>query len=183
MLFVLLKKVYPFLSIYLLTLFLFTACQPEPITEFVEETPVEPEIRSFPGVDERLWIYFDRFEQEGQARGLDIDLVATQITGVINDLEGEHVAGQCTTYGGARPNRVTLDTDFWEGSSDLFKEFIIFHELGHCFLNRDHREDAFSNGRCVSLMRSGTLSCRDNYNVTTRASYIDELFEPTQIDL
>ncbi len=171
-----------FFSIILCVLFLFTACQREEIVDLVE-TPVEPEERTFPEVDERLWPYFERFETEGQARGFDVDLVVSQISGVIEDLEGEHIAGQCTTFGNFRPGSVTIDSEFWELSNDLFKEFIIFHELGHCYLDRDHREDAFSNGRCASIMRSGTLDCRDNYNAATRAAYISELFEPNSLDL
>ena len=176
------KNRIPILSILLLVFFSITACQQDAIAD-LEATPIIPEERSYPGVDERLWPYFERFETAGIARGFEVDLVASRITGVIEDLEGEHVAGQCTTFGNFRPGRVTLDTEFWNNSSELFKEFIVFHELGHCYLDRDHREDTFSNGRCVSIMRSGTLNCRDNYNVATRNSYIDELFEPNQVTL
>lgn len=174
------RKKMPFYSVILLAfLFVFTACQKDVAIDSVE-VPAVPEVRTFPGVDERLWPYFERFEVAGVARGFEVDLVVARITGVIEELEEEHVAGQCTTFGNARPGNVTLDAEFWNRSSDLFKEFIVFHELGHCYLNRGHREGAFSNGHCVSLMRSGTLDCRDNYNAATRASYIDELFEPNQ---
>ena len=175
------KNVFPFLILFSF-LFVFSACQKDAVADLAE-TPIIPEERTFPGVDERLWPYFQRFEEAGIERGFDVDLVASRITGVIEDLDGEHVAGQCTTFGNFRPGRITLDAEFWNRSSDLFKEFIIFHELGHCYLDRDHREDAFSNGRCVSIMRSGTLDCRDNYNVATRESYINELFEPNQSTL
>lgn len=175
------RKRTSFYSILLFScFFILMACEKDATADLVE-TPAVPEERTFPGVDERLWPYFERFETTGIERGFDVDLVASRITGVIEDLEGEHVAGQCTSFGGFRPGSVTLDAEFWNRSSDLFKEFIVFHELGHCFLDRDHREDAFSNGRCVSIMRSGTLDCRDNYNVATRSSYIDELFEPSQV--
>ncbi len=173
------RKKIPYFSILLFTcFFIFTACQDDAITDL--EEVVTPEARTFPGVDERLWPFFLRFEDAAVERGFAVDLVTSRITGVIEDLEGEHVAGQCSTFGNFRPGRVTLDAEFWERSSDLFKEFIVFHELGHCFLDRGHREDAFTNGRCVSIMRSGTLDCRDNYNVATRSNYIDELFEPNQ---
>jgi len=178
----LLKKNCSFFSTIFCCLFLLTACQRDVIVDLAE-APIETEARTFPEVDERLWSYFERFEREGQARGFEIDLVATRISGAIEDLEGEHIAGQCTTFGNFRPGSVTIDSEFWEASSDLFKEFIIFHELGHCYLDRDHREDAFANGRCASIMRSGTLDCRDNYNAATRASYVTELFEPNSLDL
>jgi len=175
------RKKRAFFPIILSFFFIFTACQKDAAIDLVETAAV-PEIRTFPGVDERLWPYFERFEEAGIERGYDVDLVASRITGVIEDLDGEHVAGQCTTFGSFRPGRVTMDAEFWDRANDSFKEFIIFHELGHCFLDRGHREDAFSNGRCVSIMRSGTLDCRDNYNVATRSNYIDELFEPAQVN-
>jgi hypothetical protein len=57
------------------------------------------------------------------------------------------------------------------------KEYIVFHELGHCVLNRPHTEDSFSNGVCSSIMRSGNGGCYDYYNRFTRQYYVDELFE------
>lgn len=175
------KKTNVFLVPFALILFLFPSCQKESLDELASE-PTVPEVRSFPNVDERLWPFFERFEEEARERGIRVDLVAARITGVIQDLEGEHIAGQCSFFGGARPNRVTLDTEFWNRSNDLFKEFIVFHELGHCFLNRGHREDAFNNGRCISIMRSGTGDCIDNYNFASRNRYIDELFTPDSVN-
>ncbi|MEO1628917.1 MAG: hypothetical protein AAFV25_27470 [Bacteroidota bacterium] len=160
----------------LLSILLLAACQKNQSIVETESPQLEDEGR-FPNVDTRLWPYFQRYEEEGLARGFRIDLAARGITGVIADLEGEHVAGQCN-YNFRSPNHVTVDLDFWNRSSDRFKEFIIFHELGHCHLLRDHREDSHSNGRCVSLMRSGLGECWDAYNTQTRQAYIDELFEP-----
>ena len=172
----LLKRIFPLFLLFI-TLF---SCQPDGLDDLVE-TPVEPEIRTFPNVDERLWTYFERFEEEAKQRGIAVDLVASRISGVIENVEEEHIAGLCTTFGNFRPGEITIDAVFWSRASDLFKEFIVFHELGHCYLDRDHREDAFSNGRCVSIMRSGTLDCRDNYNVATRPTYISELFQPETV--
>ena len=137
----------------------------------------EPELRTFPGVDEELWDLFEVFEIEGANRGFEIDLVKEGISGHIEPIDEEHIAGQCS-YSEIHPGRVTVDSDFWANSSANFKEFIVFHELGHCYLHRDHREDIDNLGRCVSIMRSGLEECRDNYNRLTREQYIDELFNP-----
>jgi len=169
-----------FYSIVFFSFFIMTACQPDAVEDIA---PAEPEIRTFPLVDERLWPYFERFEEEARERGERVDLVTARISGKIEAIDQEHVAGLCTTFGNARPGSVTIDAEFWSRAGDLFKEFIVFHELGHCFLDRNHREDAFSDGRCVSIMRSGTLDCRDAYNVASRVNYIDELFEPATVQL
>ena len=66
---------------------------------------MEPELRTFPGVDKRLWDLFEAFENEGTARGFNIDLVAERVTGDIVSIEEEHVAGQCS-YSEIHPGRV-----------------------------------------------------------------------------
>lgn len=160
-------------------LFLAASCTADftftPVEEPGEEVPVFN--NSYPNVDEALWVYFQRFEEEGRARGIDVDLVAERITGAIEALGEEDVAGQCT-YASHAPNHVTIDLSFWNRASDWLREFVVFHELGHCELGRDHREAVFANGTCRSIMRSGLEDCRDNYTTATRNSYLDELFDP-----
>lgn len=140
-------------------------------TEEVVPAPVK-----FPNVDPELRTYFQRFEDEARARGLSVDLTESGISGEIVEIEDRHVLGQCF-YPRSSPNRVTVDQTFWSRGSDLFREFVVFHELGHCFLFRPHLEQQLSNGACVSIMRSGNGTCLDNYNFRTRNSYVDELFD------
>lgn len=139
----------------------------------------EPEpAKEFNNVDERLHSYFAKFEQEAKSRGMDIDLNDAIITGYISEIDGAGVAGQCS-----RPNNLTndivIDETFILGNaSDLLKELVVFHELGHCFLQREHREDSYPTGACISIMRSGNEDCRDNYSSAFRSVYLDELFDP-----
>ena len=149
------------------------ACQS---SDEAEEEPVV--IREFPGVDQRLWPYFLRFENEAADRGITIDLVRAGITGVIEEIDRENVAGSCNFNAGS-PNHVMVDLQFWNSVGDLFREFIVFHELGHCSLFRDHRETTDAQGRCVSIMRSGTGDCTNNYRSFTRVAHLDELYDPT----
>lgn len=132
----------------------------------------------YPNVEEALWPYFTDFEREGRARGLDINLVQAGISASIQEINEQHVAGLCS-YRSYRPNEITIDKSFWNRSNALFRELIVFHELGHCYLGRDHLENAFSNGLCKSIMRSGTCCCRDAYTNTNRTYYLDELFSDT----
>jgi len=162
-----------------LPLFSLISCrQDASFNQFQEE--IEEQVVSYPNVDTRLWPFFERFEAEAKARGINVNLKLASITGDIAPIDGQHVAGQCT-YSSQAPNHISVDDDFWTRSGDSFREFIIFHELGHCYLNRGHREDAFANGICKSLMRSGVDGCIDNYRSTTRSLYLDELFEPNKI--
>lgn len=143
--------------------------------DFNEEIPNRPV--GYESVDEALWDYFQRFEVVAAARGITIDLHAEDVTGTIREISSKNVAGRCN-YNQHIPNMVTIDLSFWKRSSDRNREFVVFHELGHCVLFRAHKEDADLHNICKSIMRSGTGSCIDNYNRITRESYLDELFDP-----
>ena len=144
-----------------------------------KEVIVEPEPEISAGqIDELLLPYFQQFETEGAIRGFEINLASQGITGTIEEISENLVAGTCT-YGTHLPGDVVIDLGFWNNSSAFAKEMVIFHELGHCYLRRDHKESAFLNGICTSIMRSGTGNCRDNYNARTREQYINELFFET----
>ena len=119
---------------------------------------------------------FAKFAAEGLARGYDIDLESANISGQISEINTEYVAGRC--YAGLNnSSQIIIDSTFWYSMSDLTKEMIVFHELGHCYLKRSHEDGTLSNGACMSVMRSGLEDCSDNYTTITRGYYIDELFE------
>lgn len=153
-----------------------SACTVQDVPVEVEE-PIQEDIPGYFGVNEELWPYFARFEEEALQRGEFVDLREARITGEIEEIEEDRVAGSCR-YSSHFPNHVTIDLEFWEAASDLAREFVVFHELGHCELGRAHRESAREDGTCVSLMRSGIDGCRDNYRPSTRRTYLDELFDP-----
>lgn len=153
----------------LFILLVLTSCQKENI---------EPESTTnlqFANVDQALWPYYSAFEAEALIRGFEYDLNALRISGHIEEIHQENVAGSCR-YGSNIDNEVTIDQTFWNRSSNLVREFVVFHELGHCVLLRDHDESVDAQGRCLSIMRSGTTNCRDSYSIQNRDRFVDELF-------
>lgn len=46
-----------------------------------------------------------------------------------------YVIGYCTPYN----KNVKINRKFWNIASSYEREWLIFHELGHCDLNREHR--------------------------------------------
>ena len=122
-----------------------------------------------------LNVYFDLFEQEAALRGLDIDLSAMGVTGQIVKISDDHVAGRCK-YSDRNPAMVMVDKSFWNKSNDVLKEYVIFHELGHCILNRTHRDESLVSGACISVMASNNRVCANAYGPETRKEYLDELF-------
>jgi len=125
-------------------------------------------------IDAELQPYFDRFVEEGAIRGENIDLAAKKIEGFLLEIEEEGVVGQCS-YSSSSTRKVSIDINYWNSATDLEKEFVVFHELGHCYLERSHL-DAQQNRNCTSIMHSGTSGCRFRYNTASRNTYLDELF-------
>jgi len=80
--------------------------------------------------------------------------------------------GMCVFSGSKRS--VQLSSSAWNNSSDTFKEMLLFHELGHCLLNRDHKNTRHSDGRPESLMASSLFS--QSVYLAHRDEYLKELF-------
>jgi len=145
-----------------------------PSNQLIEEAPAQ---ESYPEVDRLLWPYFRAFEEEATRRDLDIDLRKLEITGVIDAIREDGVAGTCQY--GQHLSHVTIDEDYWKGASAYAREMVVFHELGHCALRRGHTEGSDRNGSCLSLMNSGTTNCTVRYNARNKELYLDELFGST----
>jgi hypothetical protein len=128
-------------------------------------------------VDAPLQQYFDRFAAEAALRNVTIDYNALMISGDIRIIAAQNVIGQCV-HTEKEPNTVIVDKFYWDSADDLEREFLVFHELGHCALNRPHLDDSDAHGDCVSMMTSGTGLCHINYTAATRTALLDELFKP-----
>ena len=116
--------------------------------------------------------YFDRFEEEGLKRGVDVDLYDI---GARFEVTDQTAVGQCITLTSGY-QELRIDESYWQEANEDKKEFLIFHELGHCFLKRNHLDDKTNGGLCFSMMTSGTGTCNILYNQDTREKYLDELF-------
>jgi len=119
--------------------------------------------------------YLQRFLAEAAKRGKTFNLQASGIIMRFADLEG-NIGGKCYHE---KPVRIEFDRKYWKYISrtaypDAAKESIVFHELGHGLLGREHRNERFSNGEMKSLM------CESGYFVNffgiRREYYIKELF-------
>ena len=128
-------------------------------------------------VDADLQQYFDRFEAEGKARGITVDFHTILVTGILSNTLAPEISGQCQHDSNA-PDRLVINRTSWLRSNAMEKEFLVFHELGHCYLQRPHLDEKDSRGVCMSIMHSGASVCRNEYNTQTRSVYLDELFNP-----
>lgn len=62
--------------------------------------------------------------------------------------------GLCTTNGSSR--KITIDPDDWEGLCELQRKALVWHELGHCVLDRPHTND----GDPPSYMNPSLKTCQ-----------------------
>ncbi len=124
-------------------------------------------------IDPEFDPYVDLFFTEAQKRGFNIS--RDDFTFSIAFGNGFR-SGVCYT----RENRIVINKNYWHTLSELTKQYLIFHEMGHCILERPHDNQVLANGECKSLMKGDEENeCRfniDNFNIW-REYYLDELFE------
>lgn len=139
----------------------------------------------FSGVHKDIKPLVELFEQEGTlilgrpVKVSDIDIGFGKADYVNEDL-GWGTAGICFPEG---PRLlIIIDKEFWDRAKQPSREELVFHELGHCILNREHRDDAmaYSEKFPASIMNSYTIS-PDTYT-RFRDHYIVELFEGADLD-
>lgn len=135
---------------------------------------VEPVITNVQ-VDTSLQDYYERFIDEAFARGLDVEAATYQVNARIGEIPEPNVIGQCS-WNQTHVHNILVDEDYWRTASDLQREFLMFHELGHCVLGLEHNDAADVRGNCASIMSSGTGTCRVIYTNANRKVLLDELF-------
>jgi hypothetical protein len=129
--------------------------------------------------------YVQRFLTEANKHGQNFDFHKSGLIIEFVDKLGEF-DGRCYYE---NPIRIEIDKGYWQkygnfANGDLLKEKVIFHELGHGFLNRKHLNELFDDGDWVSMMHGGDGANppdgRESWNINYRgyrkAYYVNELF-------
>lgn len=125
-------------------------------------------------VDQEFQIHFDTFAEEATKRGYPITDEFYQISAEFQTIDD--ASAQClSSSGGERTIRV--DEDYWNRISLTRREFVVYHELGHCYLGLSHDDSADPEGNCTTIMTSGLGGCRNVYSARTRETFLDQLFE------
>lgn len=121
--------------------------------------------------------YVDEFFHQAQLRGHDLHKEDFNFSITLEEIEDPFIGGQCQFRG----NKITIDIQNWEKGDEEWREFIIAHELGHCLLDRKHRNVKTTSNECYSFMRGGReddFDCQQNLlSPNWKKYYYDELFE------
>jgi len=132
-------------------------------------------------VDSAFTSYLYTFQSEAAKRGQVFNFQQEGLIMEFADLTGDR-AGLCHFE---KPIRIEIDQTYWNDISkyagaEYMKEDVIFHELGHGFLGREHLNDVLENGDWKSMMCGGekvdNRPWNINYRGIRRKYYLDELF-------
>jgi hypothetical protein len=155
------------------------------------EKAAEPTVFS---IEATLKPFVASFLKEAKARNVKID--TTNLILKLNTTAVTDKCGTCMQSNNKGSSQKTVEifnnvVTCWQLATYNGKEALVFHELGHCLLNRiEHKDDKFANGSPKSIMVSANTDLYtpcvyvidgnvDACNKTARRKYyIDELFDP-----
>ena len=123
--------------------------------------------------------YVQAFESASAAAGHPVIVTKLRITE--EPLAAERISA-CfhPDSDGASPHIIVNPGPFGE-LSETGRRLAIFHELGHCILNRAHRDELAASGQPLSLMHSTPVEEADYSGHT--GYYQRELFAPADTDV
>ncbi len=134
-------------------------------------------------VDPTFEPYVQEFIAEGSKRGHDIDFSDTGLRIEFSDTAIEGASGLCFLG----EHHIIINKENWFRFSERFRSFLLFHELGHCELDRLHRNEQFDDLTWKSILRGSPLTgIQNRFPVTyfgfRKDYYIDELFDTNTPD-
>ncbi len=122
-------------------------------------------------VDPAFVSYVQSFEAD--ALHAHVALSTESISAQFGEVKAANQNGICNlgTDGSAF---ITINRTAWNQMSELGREQLIYHEMGHCLLKRGHRSDYRLDGSPYSLMSKYSID--DRTYSQYRDSYKQELF-------
>jgi hypothetical protein len=123
--------------------------------------------------------YLQRFKAEAASRNAHPDYSQLKAEFV----EPGSIGGSCG-YGDVNPPHVRIvnSDGCWNKITDINKEILFFHELGHSILMRSHNNDTLPNGDFKSMMFGGNqFNLYAESTPERRTYYLDELFSPFSV--
>lgn len=117
--------------------------------------------------------YITTFQEAGKTNHFNIRI--TNLIVEFEELERPTI-GECydENWSNGTP-KIVLDPTYWQAAFALSKETLMFHELGHCYLGRDHDDELLPNKTHRSLMNSTLIPMEEYKN--NKEYYWKELFE------
>lgn len=137
-----------------------------------ELTPSRP-VRS-----EDLKLFVEDFENT-YSQNVSFSVTFKPSSEMKSSTPGYSIIGLCQIYSSGF-RQVFVNESWWGSAGDNARKILIFHELGHCQLNRDHDTRISSDGRPYSLMYPIIDPVLFYYNTGSANYYLTELSNPNQ---
>jgi hypothetical protein len=119
-------------------------------------------------IDSEMQPYVDRFEIE---TGTHI----TDLKTSFGPTERPEEVAYCFLRDYETPE-IVFDRAYWNSFTDLQREQVMFHELGHCIFKRLHRDDKRPNSRAPASVMYHKMFDESAYELY-HSEYIQELKE------
>jgi len=122
--------------------------------------------------------YVEKFITAGNKRGILIQPGKEGLIIEFGVLENHQLGKSKPNHS---PQIITINQAIWPDLDTFQRKALIFHELGHCLLQRKHRNQLLPNGECASLLagKENGFQCLPNlYSGLWWNYYVDELFNP-----
>ncbi len=155
--------------------FLFTSCG----KQFQQES------RRFKASNPVFNPYIEKFEAHGRKYLGDPSFKVGNIPINFYDPDEATVQGICTQYGDGT-KEIIIRQKWWEeggGKNEKYRESLIFHELGHCRLARNHHDGTYQSEGDQNSNETHKLSLMNGILVVPgefeqfEAAYLRELFQ------
>lgn len=122
--------------------------------------------------------YVALFEKELNLSSQKSNMAPSAIPINFGPIEEDQYEGVCHEYSDGL-KEIIIRKEWWDSESESSRRLMIFHELGHCSLGRDHNDNRIPNKSNTMLypesIMSSTLMSPDYFSTYEREYYI-ELF-------
>lgn len=121
--------------------------------------------------------YITSFEEEAAKNLSEPGFKVGDIPINFGDTTKDEFDGVCNTYSDGT-KEILIKKSWWESTDNTQREIMIFHELGHCRLGRDHDEEILtssSNKTYKASMMNPVIPHSEIYK-ERRSAYLTELY-------
>jgi hypothetical protein len=145
----------------------------------------EGQTRQFSETDKTLLPYVVAFEEQAKVQLDDENFKVGDVPINFGDTTDTRYDGVCVKYpDGTR--EILLKKKWFDRASEVQKEILIYHELGHCRLNRKHNSSsamAYDNHLSIKVSIMNPVVPSAYYYSEYRDAYLKELFHQDTSEL
>ncbi len=127
--------------------------------------------------DSNLNKLYISFKKAAKDNGWQISrMPVTMVFGKTKSKEHPHAIAWCSVNSGRL--YIVVEPNFWNEATIYDREAVVYHELGHCFLDRDHCDYRYKDKHKASIM-AANFETGDSTDYKERHDeYVKELFNP-----